>query len=87
MSGERILFVALEEDDEPSDNVIRSPDWTIEILSPDQAPNRVADNIVYCLKNDIGLTDMGVFLLGSHRGGPYCSVLDCQVLHDYLPIH
>ncbi|MEN9518438.1 MAG: hypothetical protein RLZZ381_1026 [Cyanobacteriota bacterium] len=26
------------------------PDWTIEILSPDQKPNKVIGNILYCLK-------------------------------------
>lgn len=26
------------------------PDWTIEILSPDQSSNRVAANILHCLK-------------------------------------
>ena len=27
------------------------PDWTIEILSPEQRPNQVLDNILYCLEN------------------------------------
>jgi Uma2 family endonuclease len=27
------------------------PDWTIEILSPEQRPNRVLDNLLYCLEN------------------------------------
>lgn len=26
------------------------PDWTIEILSPDQSPSRVMDNILFCLE-------------------------------------
>lgn len=26
------------------------PDWTIEILSPDQKPNKVIGNVLYCLK-------------------------------------
>ncbi len=31
-------------------NVFRvAPDWTIEILSPDQSPTRVMKNILYCL--------------------------------------
>lgn len=42
--------IALDDNGEPLDNVTRPPDWTIEILSPDQAPNRVVDNIVYCLQ-------------------------------------
>ncbi|MCP2727926.1 Uma2 family endonuclease [Limnofasciculus baicalensis] len=27
------------------------PDWTIEILSPDQSPTRVIDNILFCLNH------------------------------------
>ena len=27
-----------------------SPDWVIEILSPDQSPSRVIDKIIFCLK-------------------------------------
>ncbi|MGD1939168.1 MAG: Uma2 family endonuclease [Cyanophyceae cyanobacterium] len=29
----------------------RSPDWTIEILSPDQSPLRPTKNILHCLEN------------------------------------
>ncbi|MEB3312338.1 MAG: Uma2 family endonuclease [Snowella sp.] len=29
----------------------RAPDWTIEILSPEQSPIRVIKNILYCLHN------------------------------------
>jgi Uma2 family endonuclease len=36
---------------EPIDIVQRAPDWTIEILSPDQSSNRVARNILYCLEH------------------------------------
>jgi Uma2 family endonuclease len=34
---------------EPEDNFNQAPDWTIEILSPEQ-PNRVIDNILHCLQ-------------------------------------
>ncbi len=34
----------------------RAPDWTIEILSPDQSQTKVVKNIIHCLKND---TQMG----------------------------
>ena len=27
------------------------PDWTIEILSPNQSPNRVIRNIMFCIQN------------------------------------
>lgn len=33
------------------DNFNIPPDWTIEILSPEQHPNKVLGNILYCLEN------------------------------------
>lgn len=47
--------IVLDADGEPLDNVTRPPDWTIEILSPDQASNRVVNNIVYCLQHGCSL--------------------------------
>jgi len=35
---------------EPLDDVLIAPDWTIEILSPEQSSNRVTGNILHCLK-------------------------------------
>lgn len=42
----RIPFAADGEDD---NDFLLSPDWTIEILSPEQSSNRVTGNILYCL--------------------------------------
>ncbi|MEM9213239.1 MAG: Uma2 family endonuclease [Cyanobacteria bacterium P01_F01_bin.150] len=39
-----------------ADNISTYPDWTIEILSPDQSQTRVTKNILYCLQNG---TQMG----------------------------
>ncbi|MEQ8386606.1 MAG: Uma2 family endonuclease [Coleofasciculus sp. A1-SPW-01] len=36
-----------------------APDWTIEILSPDQSPSRVIDNILFCLNHG---TKLGWFI-------------------------
>lgn len=36
---------------EVPDNFNLSPDWTIEILSPEQRPNKVIGNILHCLEN------------------------------------
>jgi Uma2 family endonuclease len=36
---------------EPQDDVLMAPDWTIEILSPDQSPNQVTGNILHCLQH------------------------------------
>jgi Uma2 family endonuclease len=35
---------------EPVDDVFVTPEWTIEILSPEQSSNRVTGNILHCLK-------------------------------------
>jgi Uma2 family endonuclease len=43
--------INLNEAGEPEDDFTKSPDWTIEILSPDQKANRVIDNILDCLKH------------------------------------
>ncbi len=45
---ERIPFTS---DGNVPDNFNLPPDWTIEILSPEQQPNKVLDNILYCLEN------------------------------------
>jgi Uma2 family endonuclease len=42
--------IKFDEQGEPIDNVIIAPDWTIEILSPEQSSNRVTGNILHCLK-------------------------------------
>ncbi|NCS22151.1 MAG: Uma2 family endonuclease [Microcystis aeruginosa G11-06] len=43
--------INLNEAGEPEDDFREAPDWTIEILSPDQKVNRVIDNILHCLKH------------------------------------
>jgi Uma2 family endonuclease len=35
---------------EPEDQFTEAPDWSIEILSPDQKANRVIDNLLHCIK-------------------------------------
>lgn len=37
-------------DDQVPNNFEFPPDWTIEILSPEQKPNKVIGNILHCLK-------------------------------------
>lgn len=43
--------IAFTADGEVSDNFNRHPDWTIEILSPEQKPNKVIGNILHCLRH------------------------------------
>ena len=45
---ERIEF---NDQGEPVDDVFIAPDWTIEILSPEQSSNRVTGNILHCLNH------------------------------------
>lgn len=42
--------IKFDENGEPIDDILISPDWTIEILSPEQSSNRVTGNILHCLK-------------------------------------
>jgi Uma2 family endonuclease len=65
--------IPLDENREPLDNVLSAPDWTIEILSPDQSANRVTGNILHCLKHGcllVWLVDPGdrsILLLQPNR--------------------
>ncbi|MFB2773183.1 Uma2 family endonuclease [Pelatocladus sp. BLCC-F211] len=43
--------IEFDENGEPVDDVFVPPDWTIEILSPDQSSNRVTGNILHSLKH------------------------------------
>ncbi len=43
--------IEFDDDGEPVDDVLISPDWTIEILSSEQSSNRVTGNILHCLKH------------------------------------
>ncbi len=47
--------IAFNEQGEPIDDVLVAPDWTIEILSPEQSSNRVTGNILHCLKHSCQL--------------------------------
>ena len=40
-----------DENGEIADSFLAAPDWTIEILSPDQSHTRVTKNILHCLDN------------------------------------
>jgi Uma2 family endonuclease len=43
--------IQVNEAGEPEDNFTEAPDWSIEILSPEQKANRVIDNLLHCLKH------------------------------------
>ncbi|MEA5566824.1 Uma2 family endonuclease [Anabaena sp. UHCC 0399] len=48
-----------DEDGEIANRFESYPDWTIEILSPDQAPNRVINKIIFCINHG---TKLGWFI-------------------------
>ena len=43
--------ISFSENGEIADNFNIPPDWTIEILSPEQKPNKVIGNILHCLSS------------------------------------
>lgn len=43
--------ISVNEKGEPFDDILISPDWTIEILSPNQSSNKVTGNILHCLQH------------------------------------
>ena len=43
--------IEFDDDGEPVDDVLIAPDWTIEILSPEQSSNRVTGKILHCLRH------------------------------------
>lgn len=47
----RWQHIQLDQNGEPIDDVFIPPDWTIEILSPEQSSNRVTGNLLHCLKH------------------------------------
>ncbi|MDG2990120.1 Uma2 family endonuclease [Candidatus Synechococcus calcipolaris G9] len=69
---------------EPEDNFIEAPDWSIEILSPDQKANRVIDNLLHCIKHGCRLgwmldpDDYSVLTFAPHEE-PKVYRGDCQL--------
>lgn len=47
--------IAVDDRGEVLDNILVPPDWTIEILSPQQSSNRITGNILHCLKHSCQL--------------------------------
>lgn len=47
----RWFHIQFDDNGEPVDDVFVAPDWSIEILSPDQSANRVTGNLLHCLNH------------------------------------
>ncbi len=43
--------IPTDEDGEIANRFNSFPDWTIEILSPDQSPNRIISKIIFCINH------------------------------------
>ncbi|APB33674.1 Uncharacterized protein conserved in cyanobacteria [Gloeomargarita lithophora Alchichica-D10] len=79
--------IQVNEVGEPEDNFIAAPDWSIEILSPDQKANRVIDNLLHCLKHGCRLgwmldpDDYSVLIFAPHQEPNVCrGICQLQVL-------
>lgn len=56
--------IEFDPEGEPTDDVFVAPDWTIEILSPNQSANPVIDKILHCLNHG---TQVGWLIDASDR--------------------
>lgn len=79
--------IPLDEDGEVANEINQSPDWVIEILSPQQSPTKVVKNIKHCLKHGAQLgwlidpAEQTVFVYF-----PDQRVLVFDALDDCLPV-
>ena len=70
--------IPLNEAGEPEDNFLEAPNWTIEILSPEQKATRVIDNILHCLQHGcqigwlIDPDDYSVLIFAPHQEPIIC---------------
>ncbi|MBD2243182.1 Uma2 family endonuclease [Nostoc sp. FACHB-888] len=70
--------IEFDDNGEPVDDVLIAPNWTIEILSPDQSSNRVTSNILHCLKYGCQLgclidpDDRSVLVFQPHQQPEFC---------------
>ncbi|QLE42132.1 Uma2 family endonuclease [Nostoc sp. C052] len=80
--------IEFDENGEPVDDVLIAPNWTIEILSPDQSSNRVTSNILYCLKYGCQLgwlidpDDRSVLIFKPHQQPEFCHKEDRLTVLD-----
>lgn len=85
--------IRFNKDGEPIDNVQIAPDWTIEILSPGQSPNRVTGNIFHCLESGCQLgwlidpQDRSILVFFPHQSPRLCTGGDRLPVPDNIPLH
>lgn len=89
LQWDRIQFDA---DGEPVDDVAISPDWVIEILSPEQSSNRVTANIAHCLKHGCQLgwlidpKDRSILVLTLNQFPELCQESDRLIILETIPL-
>jgi Uma2 family endonuclease len=90
-----VLFwqsIKFDPDGEPIDDVKIAPDWTIEILSPEQSSNCVAGTILHCLQHGCQLgwlidpDDRSILVFLPHQAPVMC--IDDRIPYlDNIPLH
>lgn len=90
MFWERIEF---DNDSEPVDDVRIAPDWTIEILSPEQSSNRVVGNILHCIRHGCQLGwlidpgDRSILVFLANQQPQLCTNSDSIRIPNRIPLH
>ena len=85
--------IEFDENGEPIDDVKIAPDWTIEILSPEQSSNRVVGNILHCLQHGYQLgwlidpQDRSILVFFPHQSPRLCTGGDRIPVPDNIPLH
>jgi Uma2 family endonuclease len=84
--------IEFDQTGEPIDDVWMAPDWTIEILSPEQSPNRVTDNILHCLNHGCRLgwmldaTDRSILVFEPNQQPILCRNQDSLKVPDGIEL-
>lgn len=88
----RWAAIHLDQDGELLDEVRVAPDWMIEILSPDQSPNRVVGNILHALQYSCQLgwlidpADRSVLIFQGFQQPRLVSQNDALTVLEYIPL-
>lgn len=85
--------IEFNDDDEPVDDVRIAPDWTIEILSPEQSSNRVTGNILHCIRHSCQLgwlldpDDRSILVFLPKQAPELCIGSDRLLVPEQIPLN
>ena len=85
--------IEFDENGEPVDDVKIAPDWTIEILSPEQSSNRVIGNILHCLQHGCQLgwlidpDDRSILVFLPNQSPVFCENSDRLPVPKDIPLN